>query len=81
MTRRTGAPSLREPVEKAVAVIVKGQQAGGGWDHRYQREQWSDLSVTGWQVQALKAAQTAGVSVEGLAEALEKSVARSRGIG
>ncbi len=69
----TRAPTLKRPVEQAVAVIVKGQQPGGGWDHRYQREQWSDLSVTGWQIQALKAALAAGIAVEGLAEALEKS--------
>jgi hypothetical protein len=70
----TRAPALRQPVEMGVRVIVDGQQKGGGWDHRYQHEQWSDLSVGGWQVQALKAAQAAKVQVEGIAAALEKSV-------
>lgn len=70
----TRSPALRQPVERAVEVIIDGQQAGGGWDHRYQHDKWSDLSVGGWQVQALKAAQSAEVQVEGIGEALAKSV-------
>ncbi|VGO21781.1 prenyltransferase/squalene oxidase repeat-containing protein [Pontiella sulfatireligans] len=70
----TRAPMLKQPVEMSVQVIIDGQQKEGGWDHRYQHEKWSDLSVGGWQVQALKAAQAANVSVAGMAEALGKSV-------
>jgi hypothetical protein len=70
----TRAPMLREPVERGVQVILDGQQEGGGWDHRYQHEKWSDLSVAGWQVQALRAAETAGVDLQGLEAALQKSV-------
>lgn len=70
----TRAPMLKEPVEKAVRLIIDGQQPNGGWDHRYQHEKWSDLSVGGWQVQALKAAQAADVEVEGIDAALAKSV-------
>ncbi|MCF7848781.1 MAG: terpene cyclase/mutase family protein [Kiritimatiellales bacterium] len=69
----TRAPVLKRPVEKAAAVIVKGQQENGGWDHRYQHEKWSDLSVAGWQVQALKAAAVANIQVEGLVAAMEKA--------
>lgn len=70
----TRAPVLREPVERAVQVILSGQQSGGGWDHRYQNAQWSDLSVTAWQVQALRAAIAADVKVDGLLNALQQSV-------
>ena len=70
----TRMPLLKEPAEKAVRVIINGQQKGGGWDHRYQHEKWSDLSVGGWQVQALRAAQAADVKVDGIFQALEKSV-------
>lgn len=70
----TRAPVLKGPVEEAVKVIVEGQQSGGGWDHRYQHEKWSDLSVGGWQVQALRAADAARVEVEGIAEALSRAV-------
>lgn len=70
----TRAPMMKEPVEKAVRLIMEGQQPKGGWDHRYQHEKWSDLSVGGWQVQALKAAQAANVQVEGIDPALAKAV-------
>ncbi|MEE9369684.1 MAG: prenyltransferase/squalene oxidase repeat-containing protein [Pontiella sp.] len=76
----THAPFLKQPVESAIQVIVKGQQSGGGWDHRYQHEKWSDLSVSGWQVQALKAAQIAEMQVEGVNQALGKSVSFSQGM-
>ncbi|AKJ63365.1 prenyltransferase/squalene oxidase repeat-containing protein [Kiritimatiella glycovorans] len=68
----TRAPVLRDPLRKALTVIVEGQQRGGGWDHRYQKAEWSDLSVAGWQVQALCAGRAAGVLVPGLEEALER---------
>ncbi len=70
----TRAPALKRPVERGVQVILDGQQSAGGWDHRYQHEKWSDLSVAGWQVQALRAAQAAKVQVKGIARALKKSV-------
>lgn len=70
----TRAPILKAPVERAVKVILDGQQKGGGWAHRYQHEKWSDLSVSGWQVQALNAALVAQVQVDGVSRALEKSV-------
>jgi len=68
----TRAPSLKKPLRKALRVIVEGQQPGGGWDHRYQQAEWSDLSVAGWQIQALNAADAAGLVVPGLQEALER---------
>jgi hypothetical protein len=56
----TGDPRLREPVERAVAFILKAQNPGAGW--RYLPRQDSDTSVTGWQVLALKSAMIAGIS-------------------
>ncbi|MDF7808413.1 terpene cyclase/mutase family protein [Pontiellaceae bacterium B12219] len=76
----TRMPLLKEPVEKAVQVIIDGQQKSGGWDHRYQHEKWSDLSVGGWQVQALRAAQAAEVQVDGILQALEDSVSFVQGM-
>lgn len=76
----TRAPVLKGPVERAVQVIVDGQQSGGGWDHRYQHDKWSDLSVGGWQVQALRAAQAGQVQVDGITDALEKAVSFVQGM-
>lgn len=70
----TRMPMLKEPVEKAVQLIIDGQQQKGGWDHRYQHEKWSDLSVGGWQVQALRAAEAADIPNPGIFQSLEKSV-------
>ncbi|MEI6892742.1 MAG: prenyltransferase/squalene oxidase repeat-containing protein [Pontiella sp.] len=76
----TRMPMLKEPVEKAVQVILDGQQKKGGWDHRYQHAKWSDLSVGGWQVQALRAALTAEVKRAGILQALKQSVSFVQGM-
>jgi hypothetical protein len=71
----TRVPILKVKLEKAVDVIIKGQQKGGGWDYGYNAaSDRNDSSVSGWQVQALKAAVIAGASNPGLLEALNKSL-------
>ncbi|WP_435020451.1 prenyltransferase/squalene oxidase repeat-containing protein [Tundrisphaera sp. TA3] len=63
------ADRARAALAKAVALILKAQDApgkgernAGGW--RYQpTSSDSDLSVSGWQVMALRAAKTAGCAV------------------
>ena len=64
---------LRSAVEKGVAVILGGQQKGGAWYYAYQHEK-QNTSVTGWHVQALKAAYMAGIQTPGIKEALDRSV-------
>jgi hypothetical protein len=65
--------ALYMPMERAVAVIVNGQQANGSYDYSYAQGERFDTSVTGWQVQALKAARLAGSATPGLGPALDKS--------
>ena len=65
---------LREPIIKAAGVIIDGQQPGGAWDYDYKKGLRQDLSVTSWQVQALKACSLSGLDVEGIDTALEGSV-------
>lgn len=69
----TRIPDLKPAMEKALAVIVRGQQAGGLWDYNYKKEARWDTSVAGWQIQALKAGYIAGADVPGLHEAMEKA--------
>lgn len=58
----TQDPSLRAPAEKAVQFILDSQHPQrGGW--RYSPRAESDTSVTGWQLQAIKSAQMAGLNV------------------
>lgn len=67
-------PDLKERMEKAAGIIVKGQQPGGLWDYKYEKGERRDLSVAGWQIQALKAANLNGAETPGLHEALERAI-------
>lgn len=71
----TQIPFLRDSMEKAVDFIIKGQQDNGAWTYGYARDGRRDTSVSGWQVQALKAAYAAGCSHPGLRESMRKAVA------
>jgi hypothetical protein len=75
MTEGPLADEVRKKLEKAVAVILKGQRSGGvhrgGWRytvHGYD----SDISVTGWQVMALRAAKNLGCDVP--PEAIDRAI-------
>ena len=70
----TKLPNLKPAMEIGIAKIVQGQQAGGGFDYGYAKTPRWDTSVTGWQVQALKAAFIAGSSTPGVLEGIEKAV-------
>ena len=75
----TGDPSYKEPLERATAFIVRMQYPDGSWrysDWRGQEGATGDMSLFGWQVMALKSAQTAGVVLPG--QALEQSLARAK---
>lgn len=58
---------------QAVTCIVEGQGPDGGWMYRYDKSQ-SDTSVSGWQIQALKAAHLSELNISGVDEALDKAM-------
>ena len=62
-----------ELFRKAVAYIVDGQGPDGGWMYHYDKTA-SDTSVSGWQVQALKAAHLSELKLSGVREALDRSM-------
>jgi len=70
----TKIPFMQIAMERSVDIIVKGQQPGGGFDYSYKKGERWDLSVAGWQIQALKAAKVAGSANEGLGRAIEECV-------
>jgi hypothetical protein len=87
-------PGMREAFEKGVELIIKNQKAQGGWgyggkgDIAYNPEGGSDLSVTGWQYQALKAAKHTGLKIPKLTSSialtmkyLESQQTKDGGIG
>lgn len=62
-------------LKQAVARIVKGQNQGGGWDYEYKTTGGrSDISVMGWQIQALKATHLTEIKLPGVDEALNKAM-------
>lgn len=65
----TSSPFIKDPLERATQFIVKAQGAAkakptdvGGWRYTPTSND-SDLSVTGWQIMALKSAKNAGINV------------------
>lgn len=67
-------PQLVPSLEKGLRVIIDGQQQSGGWDYEYRKTERWDLSVSGWQIQALKTGHLAGAKPDGLVESLDKAV-------
>jgi Family of unknown function (DUF6288) len=69
-------------LEGAVDKIVTSQSSPGAWEYGYstkmarpdERPLGGDLSISGWNIQALKAAKNAGVHVKGLDEAMRKAL-------
>lgn len=68
---------IKKALEKAVALIVKAQRTNGvhagGWRYRVQPVDGADISVTGWQVMALRAAKNLGCDVP--VKTIEKAIA------
>lgn len=65
----TQSPALRDPLERALNAIIRGQSAAkanpqhvGGWRYGPSSDD-SDVSVTGWMVMALTSAKAAGLNV------------------
>ena len=79
MTEGPLADEVRRKLEKAVAVILKGQRkdpsrfasAVGGWRYSVNGID-ADISVTGWQIMALRAAKNLGCDVP--PEAIERAI-------
>ncbi len=61
-------------LRKAVGYIVSGQAGDGGWQYNFNKGPKSDTSVSGWQIQALKAAHLSGLNIEGVDQALDKAM-------
>ncbi|MCY2962241.1 MAG: hypothetical protein NT069_01080 [Planctomycetota bacterium] len=74
----TRDPELREPLVRALRFIVRMQYPDGSWrysDWRNQESPTGDMSLFGWQLMALKSAQTARIRLpdQELEKALDKA--------
>ena len=59
--------------KKAIGYIIEGQGAGGGWMYAFDKSE-DDLSVSGWQIQALKAAHLSKLPLPGVDKALDNAM-------
>jgi hypothetical protein len=72
----TKLPNLKPAMDKAIFLVVDGQQKSGGYDYSYKKGERWDLSVAGWQFQAMKAGYVAGAgaAVPELEKAIERGI-------
>lgn len=60
-------PGLEEITQKAGQFIIDHQNDNGGWAYAYARKSGhTDVSVAGWQMQALKACSLSGILYQGM---------------
>ncbi len=73
----TRTPQIREAAVKAIERVVQGQNPAGSWDYRLDSSSSrNDISYAGWCVQALKAAEIAGLTrdIPEIKDAMERAV-------
>ena len=75
----TSNTMLREPLLRGVRYILQNQNPDGGW--RYLKGQKSDISMSGWQLMALKSAEIAGVNIPRSAKAEVVAFLKARSLG
>jgi hypothetical protein len=70
---KTKTKSISTALRNAVPIIIEGQTKGGGWLYSYGQNGVGDLSVAGWNIQALKAAKLTGRKFTGLDKAMKSA--------
>jgi len=69
----TKSSELKELAQKAVDIILSRQNEYLGWDYRKPTPR-NDLSITGWQIMALKSAKSSGLDIGNAFEGGKKFV-------
>lgn len=76
---RFNVPSLTEVTAKAGQIIIDNQNDNGGWAYLYAKSAGhTDVSVTGWQIQALKACNHTGIRFRGMTACVNQGLAYIR---
>jgi hypothetical protein len=77
----TKIPFMQTAMENCIDKLIDGQMGNGGFGYAYTSGPRWDVSVAGWNFQALKAARMAGCTHEKLPSAIKKSISFLRGPG
>lgn len=73
--KKDDVPYLREITRKAGQFIIDNQNKNGGWAYLYATEGGhTDVSVAGWQIQALRACSHTDIKYQGLASCINRSL-------
>ena len=68
-------PNLLEVTKKAGQLIIDHQNSNGGWAYQYAKSGGhTDVSVVGWQMQALKSCSHTGLEFKGLDDCVAKGL-------
>jgi hypothetical protein len=67
-------PRLKSVLKRSVQIIVESQKERGGW--AYLGAEQEDMSVSGWNIQALKAAYNTNLGLAGVESSLDRAVGR-----
>ena len=70
-------PLLRRPAQNAINLLINSQHENGGWRYSPTKTAQGDMSISGWQIMALKSAQMAGLDVPSIAVTRCKSFLES----
>jgi hypothetical protein len=70
---RAKTKKMTPALSNAVPIIIEGQTKGGGWLYAYGHNGTGDLSVSGWNIQALKAAKLTGRKFTGIDKAMKNA--------
>ena len=78
----TGVSMIEPKMNECIRLIIANQHAGGAFDYGYStNEGRQDLSLSGWNFQAMKAAYGAGCEEKGLQETIYKAIEWLKGCG
>lgn len=69
-------PQLEESVQDGIQWIINNQNKSGGWDYAFEEAggRGGDMSITAWQLQALKAALHTGLDFQNMKGCIRKAL-------
>ena len=74
----TKVPMIKYAAEKAIDVVIDGQNPSGGFNYNLKPSERDDTSYMGWCAQALKAAKMSGLANDGIDQCMTMAVAGFR---